>query len=162
MTHTPVSGAPSPLADPAAEAGSQPLAAARLTRGVRRALAALGHASLTEVPLANGRRADVLAVDGTGAFTVVEVKSSTQDFRADGKWPDYRPFCDRFYFAVSEAFPVELIPDTCGLLVADAYGAAELRPAPEHRLDAARRKAMLIRFCLAGGGRLHRLEDPGA
>ena len=161
MAGPPFADAPGAVPEEAAGPGPEQGVAARLTRGVRRALAALGHVSLTEVPLANGRRADVLAVDGKGTFTVVEVKSSTQDFRADGKWPDYRPFCDRFYFAVSEAFPMDLIPDTCGLLVADAFGAEVLRAAPEHRLDAARRKAMLIRFCLAGAGRLHRVEDPG-
>lgn len=111
--------------------------------------------------LANGRRADILAVDHKGVLTIVEVKSSRSDFLADHKWPDYGPYCDRFFFAVPEGFPVDLLPATPGILVADAYDAASLRPAPEAPLPAARRKAMLLRFAHAAGARLLRLEDPG-
>ena len=134
--------------------------AAAVTRGVRRALAALGHASLTEFMLKTGRRADIIAVDAQGGITIVEVKSSVADFRADHKWPDYTAFCDRYYFAVPEGFPLALIPPPSGLMVADAYDAAVLREPPEHRLPAARRKALHLRFALLAAGRLHRLEDP--
>jgi hypothetical protein len=134
--------------------------AAEVTRGVRRALAALGHASLTEFVLKTGRRADILAMDGQGGIAIVEVKSSVADFRSDRKWPDYTAFCDRFYFAVPEGFPLPLIPPPWGLIVADGYDAAVLREPPEHRLAAARRKALHLRFALAAAGRLHRLEDP--
>ena len=134
--------------------------AAAITRGVRRALAALGQASLTEFILKTGRRADIMAVDAQGGITIVEVKSSVADFRADHKWPDYTAFCDRYYFAVPEGFPLALIPPPWGLIVADAYDAAVLREPPEHRLAAARRKALHLRFALLAAGRLHRLEDP--
>ena len=133
---------------------------AQVTRGVRRWCAAQGWATVTEVSLANGRRADILAVDAKGVMAIVEVKSSRSDFLADHKWPDYGPYCDRFFFAVPEAFPVDLLPAEPGLLVADAYDAAVLREAPVAPLPAARRKAMLLRFAHAAGARLLRLEDP--
>ncbi len=144
------------------DAGPQPGdAAAEIKRGVRRTLAAHGLASLTEFTLKGGRRADIIAVDGKGRFTIVEVKSSVADFRADSKWPEYRDYCDLFYFAVRADFPQELIPESCGLLVADAYEASILREAPEQPLNAARRRSVLLRFAAATAGRLHRIEDPG-
>lgn len=132
-----------------------------ITRGVRRALAQRGFASVTEFRLNGGRRADVLAVDGDGTVVIVEVKSSVADFRGDRKWPEYRAWCDSFFFAVDEAFPAALIPDDCGLMVADAFGAAVVRDAPVERLAAARRKALVLRVALTAATRLHRADDPG-
>lgn len=129
-------------------------------RGVRRALAARGFVSMAEFRLASGRRADVLAIDDAGTVVIVEVKSGVPDFRSDQKWPEYQDWCDAFYFAVDDAFPTELIPDDCGLMVADAYGAEVLREAPERRLAPARRKTLILRAALTGAARLHRLEDP--
>jgi hypothetical protein len=131
-----------------------------LTRGVRRALAERGYVSLTEFRLASGRRADVVAVNDAGDIIIVEVKSSIADFRADQKWPEYQAFCDTFFFAVGPEFPADLIPQECGLMVADGFGAVILRDAPVIRLNAARRKAVVLRLALAASGRLHRLEDP--
>jgi hypothetical protein len=133
-----------------------------LARGVGRALAERGYASLTEVSLANGRRADVIGLGRAGELVIVEVKSSLQDFRSDGKWPEYREFCDRFYFAVAEDFPRDAIPGDCGLIVADGFGGAVLREAPLLALSAARRKAVTLRFAVVGSERLRRLLDPTA
>ena len=135
--------------------------ASEIKRGVRRMLSAHGLTSLTEFTLKGGRRADIVAVDGKGKFTIVEVKSSVADFRADGKWPEYRAYCDLFYFAVGADFPLELIPESCGLMVADAYEASILRAATEEPLSAGRRRSVLLRFAAAAAGRLHRHEDPG-
>ncbi|CAO3443161.1 MmcB family DNA repair protein [Azospirillum largimobile] len=129
-------------------------------RGVRRALAMRGYATLTEFRLASGRRADVLAIDESGCILIVEVKSGVPDFRSDQKWQEYREWCDAFYFAVDDGFPTELIPEDCGLMVADAYGAEILREAPVSKLAAARRKTLLLRAAMTGAGRLHRIEDP--
>jgi hypothetical protein len=133
-----------------------------LARGIGRALAQRGYASLTEVSLANGRRADVMGLGRGGELVIVEVKSSLQDFRSDVKWPEYREFCDRFYFAVPENFPREAIPEDCGLIVADGFGGAVLREAPVLALPAARRKAVTLRFALLGSERLRRLIDPAS
>ncbi|HEX6842829.1 MAG TPA: MmcB family DNA repair protein [Stellaceae bacterium] len=132
-----------------------------LARGICRALAQHGFATLLEAPLANGRRADVLALGRDGELVVVEIKSSVADFKSDRKWPEYRAFCDRLYFAVPAGFPAELIPEECGLIIADPFGAAMLREAPSVPLAAARRRAMLLRFARLGAGRLRRVVDPG-
>jgi hypothetical protein len=133
-----------------------------LVRGVGRVLAERGYATLTEVSLANGRRADVMGLGRAGELVIVEVKSSLQDFRSDAKWPEYRAFCDRFYFAVAEDFPRDAIPGDCGLVVADGFGGVVLREAPLLTLASARRKAVTLRFALLGSLRLRRLLDPGA
>jgi hypothetical protein len=98
------------------------------------------------VALANGRRADVAGVADSGEIWIVEIKSCLEDFRVDQKWPEYRAFCDRLFFAVAPAFPLDALPQDAGLIVADRYGGEILRTAPEHKLAAARRKAMTLRL----------------
>jgi hypothetical protein len=138
----------------------QSVIAAGLQRGVRRLFAELGHVSLVEFTLSSGRRADVIALGADGTLTIVEIKSSVADFRADRKWPDYADFCDLFYFAVPETVPAEILPDDRGLIVADSFGAAILRHAMRHPLSGARRKAVLLRFAQVAAGTLHALADP--
>ena len=136
-------------------------AALAICRGVRRHWHALGWSSLREVTLANGRRADVVGLAPDGGIAIAEIKSSVADFRSDLKWHEYGPFCDRFWFAVGPEFPQSILPESCGILVADGYGAAEIRPAAFDKLVAARRRAVMLRFALAAAQRLHRLEDAG-
>ncbi|MCC7272117.1 MAG: MmcB family DNA repair protein [Alphaproteobacteria bacterium] len=131
-----------------------------LARGIRRALADLGYGTLTELVLASGRRADVAGIDRRGDIVIVEIKSSLADLRADAKWPEYRDHCDALYFAVPDGFPLHVLPDATGILVADGFGAALLRDAPRHPLPAARRRAVTLRFAMAASLRLGRLEDP--
>ena len=154
-TSAPVLPALSLLAD-----GRQSPTALSVCTGTRRLLAGHDFTSLTEFTLASGRRADILALGPDGAVWIVEIKSSLADFRADGKWPDYRDFCDRFFFAVPESFPADVLPQDAGLILADGYGAAITRDAPEHRLAGARRKAITLRFAHAAAGRLHMMVDP--
>ena len=138
------------------------ISAALLTRGACRALEQLGYVSLVEFPLANGRRADILALGKTGDLVIVEIKSSVADFRADRKWSNYRDFSDRLYFAVPNDFPRPLIPDECGLMVADSFTAAVLRDGSTTKLDARRRRALTMRFARIAATRLRRLLDPEA
>ena len=140
--------------------GRQSPAAAALQRRGRRALRALGHSVVTELSLANGRRADVVALSGAGDIAIVEIKSCLLDFQTDGKWQDYLPFCDRLYFAVPPEMPQEILPADCGLIVADNWGADILRDSPLSPLVAARRKAVTLRFARAAALRLHGLHDP--
>lgn len=140
--------------------GRQSQAALAIARGTGRLLLSLGLASLAEVPLPNGRRADLMALSPAGDISIVEVKSSIEDFRSDQKWPEYRDFSDFLYFAVSPEFPVEILPPHTGLIIADRYGGEIQRPAPEHRLAAARRKTMLLRFARIGALRQQALADP--
>lgn len=152
------------MIDPATSAPAAPeaLTALLLSRGVCRELQLLGYASLLEFALANGRRADVMALGGGGEIAIVEIKASLADFRADRKWPEYWEFCDRLFFAVAADFPREIIPEECGLIVADPFGAAVLRQSPVRPLSAARRRAVTLRFARIGAQRLRRTLDPGA
>jgi hypothetical protein len=140
--------------------GRQSETALMIARGVRRLLRARGFSSLSELPLTDGRRADIAAVNGEGEVLIVEIKSSPADFRADRKWRDYVACCDRLYFAISEHTPSELMPVEAGLIVADPYGAEILREARIRRMAPASRRALLLRFARAAADRLHRLADP--
>ncbi|MFM8801105.1 MAG: MmcB family DNA repair protein [Tagaea sp.] len=144
------------------ETADDELLARRIARGLSRALAREGWTSLLEVPLASGRRADLLALSDDGRFLLVEIKSSAADFRSDRKWPEYLEWCDLFAFAVAEDFPFDLLPAEPGIYVADAYDAALRRPlqmAPA--MAPARRKALTLRFARLAAERLRREYDPG-
>lgn len=134
--------------------------ALRIVRGVGRLFLELGHSSVTELTLPNGRRADLVALSPDGTVTIIEVKSCLADFRADGKWEDYLEFCDRFYFAVDEDFPQKVLPKETGLIVADAYGGAILRASEDTPLAPARRKAMTLRFAQHAAFKLAGFLDP--
>jgi hypothetical protein len=131
-----------------------------VVRGVKRHLGRLGFAVVEEMPLASGRRADVVGLAADGEIWIVEVKSSVEDFRVDHKWPFYRLHCDRLFFATSPRVPLDIFPEDCGLILADAHDAEILRAAPEHRLAAATRKATTLRFARLAAGRLQNLLDP--
>jgi len=148
------------LAGAAAPSADELLVAARVTRGLLRALVDHGFVALTEVTLANGRRADVLALGPRGELRIIEIKSSVADFHSDRKWGEYLGFCDSFAFAVPAEFPREILPAEHGLWVADAYGADELRPSPVLSLNAARRKAMMLRVARLALARLQGAGEP--
>ena len=115
---------------------------------------------VSELPLPSGRRADLVALGGDGEIVIVEIKSSVADFRADQKWTDYRLHCDRLFFATVVDVPCDIFPQDAGLIVADAFGASVLAEAPEHRLAAATRKTVMLRFAHAAALRLQALRDP--
>jgi len=140
--------------------GRQSATALAIARGTARYLHALGYCVVSELPLPSGRRADLVALGGDGEIIIVEIKSSVADFRADQKWIDYRLHCDRLFFATIVDVPCEIFPPDAGLIVADAFGASILCEAPEHRLAAATRKTMMLRFAHAAALRLQALADP--
>ncbi len=135
--------------------------AAAIRRAAARLCARLGWAPVHEVALPNGRRADILALRADGGFACVEVKSGVRDFLADDKWPEYRAFCDRLYFAVDVDFPAALLPASVGLIVAVGLEADLLREAPDHPLAPARRRSLLHRFATVAALRLAARDDPG-
>ena len=153
---------PGRLTTPAAEVrdGRQSPAAFDICRGVARLLKAHGLAAVSEVALANGRRADVAGLADSGEIWIVEIKSCLEDFRADQKWPEYREFCDRLFFAVAPGFPLDVLPADTGLIVADRYGGEIVRAAPEHKLAGARRKALTLRLLRTAAFRLQGAIDP--
>ena len=128
--------------------------------GTGRLLHSLGLASVRELPLPSGRRADIVALSGDGELWIVEIKSSVADFRADQKWMDYRLHCDRLFFATSTEVPCEIFPPDTGLIVADAFGAQFVCEAPEHRIHATRRKSVTLSIARAAAFRLQAIADP--
>ncbi len=142
--------------------GRQSETALSVQRGTGRLLRTLGFSIVTEMPLASGRRADIVALSQGGDLWIVEIKSSLADLRADCKWPDYRMHCDRLFFAAPPELGRDIFPEDTGFIAADAYGAEILDEAPEHRLPGATRKAMTLRFARYAALRLHSLADPAA
>jgi hypothetical protein len=115
--------------------GRQSETALAIARGTGRLVRSLGFCCVSELPLPSGRR-------------------------ADRKWQDYRAHCDRLFFAFTRDLACGIFPGDTGLIVADAYGAHLQCEAPEHRLPAPTRKAMMLRFAMAAAQRLNRLVDP--
>ncbi|MEL6583684.1 MAG: MmcB family DNA repair protein [Pseudomonadota bacterium] len=133
-----------------------------LARGVWRHLAGLNAVAVPEFTPARGLRCDLTALTSDGEIWIVECKSSLADFRADSKWHHYLEYCDRFFWAVDESFPQDILPADAGLIIADAHDAAILRAAPLDKLPAARRKAQTLKLARAAARRLHAALDPGA
>ena len=140
--------------------GRQSATAMKIARGATRLLHSLGFSVVSELPLASGRRADLVALGAGGEIWIVEIKSSIPDLRADQKWIDYRLHCDRLFFATTLEVPCEIFPPDTGLIVADAFGAEIVCEAPEHRLHAATRRSMTLGFARAAALRLAALADP--
>lgn len=134
----------------------------RLARGVSRHLATLDFATVEEFTPRRGLRVDVMALGPKGEIWVVECKSSREDFASDRKWRGYLEWCDRFFWAVDDAFPRGLLPAGTGLILADAWDAEIACMAPEHRLAGARRTALTRRFARQAALRLQALRDPSA
>lgn len=132
-----------------------------LARGVCRALVDHGFAPLTEYVPAPGLRVDVMGLGPKGEIWVVECKSNRADFTSDRKWQGYLEWCDRYFWAVDQAFPVDLLPEGTGLIMADAWGGEVVRMPAEHRLAAARRSAVTRGFARAAARALMGLRDPG-
>jgi len=131
-----------------------------LARGVCRHLRQHDFASLEEFVPERGKRVDVMALGPKGELWVIECKSSRVDFTSDSKWCGYLDWCDRYFWAVDQDFPVGLLPETTGLIIADAYDAEILRMAPETKLPAARRSALTRKFARTAAARLRAYRDP--
>jgi hypothetical protein len=140
--------------------GRQSATALAVARGTTRLLHSLGFSVVSELALASGRRADLVALSANGDVWIVEIKSSIADFRADQKWQDYRLHGDRLFFATTMEVPCEIFPPDTGLIVADAFGAEIVCEAPEHRLHASTRRSMMLAFGRAAALRLSALADP--
>jgi hypothetical protein len=142
-----------------------PAVAADVARGVTRLFCRQELFTICEVPLPNGRRADMMGVDSKGNLTIVEIKVAKADLLGDCKWTDYLAYCDHFYWAVTPELAAivdgeEYLPTEAGLIVADRYDAALVRRAAHRPLPAARRKAELLRFARRAARRLSEQLDP--
>lgn len=142
--------------------GRQSDTALMVQRGTGRLLRAAGFAILPEFTLTTGRRADIIGVNDAGQIWIVEIKSSVEDFRCDTKWPEYRDYCDRLFFAIPTSLDPAIMPDDAGLIIADSWGADIIRHPEALALHTSRRKAVTLAFARAAALRLHGLYDPMA
>lgn len=139
--------------------------AAEVARGVTRLFCRHDIFAICEVPLANGRRADMMGIDSKGCLSIIEIKVARSDLLNDGKWTEYLDYCDRFYWAVPPTLAEFLreerfLPDDAGLIVADRYDAVLVREASHRQLAPARRKSELLRFARRAARRLSQQIDP--
>jgi len=127
---------------------AETITTARITDAIARMFVERGDACLREFTLRSGRRVDIIAIGNGGKITIVEVKSSRQDFLSDRKWPEYLEWADRFYFAVADDFPRDILPgaDQCGIIITDGFDCLEVRAAPQSRLAAQRRNHLTRRI----------------
>lgn len=132
-----------------------------LARGVCRHLLHHGFVTVEELVPTSGLRLDVMGLGPKGELWIVECKSSRVDFISDRKWQNYLEWGDRFFWAVDSDFPVELLPEGTGLILADAYDAEIVRMGPETLLAGARRKVILQKFARHAAMRLQGYRDPG-
>ena len=143
------------------------LVAADVVRGTARMFLREDCLTVGEVSLGNGRRADLMGLCPRGQVTIVEVKVSRADLLGDGKWTDYLGYCDRFFWAIPTGFDLalldraELLPERAGLIVADRYDAAIVRPAVTVALAPSRRRAETLRFARRAARRLLGDVDDG-
>ena len=142
-----------------------PPIAGEVARGVTRLFCRRNLFAMCEVPLPNGRRADLMAIDAKGQLTIVEIKVAKADLLSDGKWRDYLDYCDHFFWAVPQSLAhftegADFLPEAAGLIVADRYDAAVLREPLLRPLAPARRKAELLRFARRAARRLSAQIDP--
>ncbi|HMP55061.1 MAG TPA: MmcB family DNA repair protein [Novosphingobium sp.] len=118
-----------------------------VARGIARLFARNDIWCLPEMPLRNGRRADLMGIDGKGRIVLVEIKVSRADLLGDGKWTDYLDYCDRYYWGLPPSLdraPLDtppFRPETCGVIVA-------------------RRKVEVERLARAALRRMNGLADP--
>jgi len=99
------------------------------------------------------RRADLLAVNQKGVLVVCEVKSGLSDFRADKKYEQYLPHCNKMYFIVHDKDWIEPFKDT---LKSQGIGILWLNPktgllksilsAPHREMPKGNKKAIVLRI----------------
>lgn len=124
------------------------ITAERLRKATAKLFFDAGEACLREFTLKSGHRVDLICLSRAQQITIIEIKSSRQDFISDRKWHNYLEWADHFYFAVSAHFPVELLPEAsqCGIIISDGFDGHILRPAPQTPLAPARRAHLIRRL----------------
>jgi hypothetical protein len=142
-----------------------PPIAGEVARGVTRLFCRRDQFAICEVPLPNGRRADMMAICPKGSLTIVEIKVAKADLLGDSKWTDYLEYCDHFFWAVPPFLAAFLehedyLPEAAGVIIADRYDAVIMRDASHRPLAPARRKAEVLRFARRAARRLSAQIDP--
>ena len=142
------------------------LGSAEVARGVSRMFYRHDIMIQSEVTLKGHRRADLMGVTSKGDVVIVEIKCSRSDLLGDQKWQEYLEHCDQYYWAVPMGFDLSpfdqdfLMPERCGLIVADSYDAEMIRPAKRIALAPARRKVEVQNLAAKAMRLIMRAADP--
>jgi len=142
------------------------IGAGDVARGVSRLFLRNDIVVQPEVTLRNHRRTDLMGINAKGEIIIVEIKCARADLLGDQKWTEYLDYCDRYYWAVPAGFDVSplegeaFMPTQTGLIIADAYDAEIMRPAPHDPIAPARRKKENERLARLAMRRLMEISDP--
>jgi len=122
------------------------LSTQRITDAIARSYYEQGNGVLREFKLRLRRRVDLAIINDKGWITIVEIKSSLEDFRSDKKWGEYIEWADQFYFGVAHNFPINILPKEHGIITTDGFDIYEAHPSPVHKLSGSRRKNLTRRM----------------
>lgn len=131
-----------------------------IARGVCRHLKHYDFACIEEFVPIKGARVDIIAVGPKGEIWIIECKSSANDYLQDQKWEKYLPFCDRYFWAVPQNFPTNILPAYDGLIIADSYDAEIIRYGPEYKINPQKRKKIITKIARNASDRLRSFTDP--
>ncbi|MDG2097296.1 MAG: MmcB family DNA repair protein [Paracoccaceae bacterium] len=131
-----------------------------IARGVCRHLKQYNFSCLEEFVPIKGSRVDIIAIGPGSEIWIIECKSSPADYNQDQKWEKYLPFCDRYFWAVPQNFPTNILPADDGLIIADTYDAEIIRYGPERKLNPQKRKKIITKFAQNASDRLRLFLDP--
>lgn len=132
----------------------------RITDAIARSYYGQGDGVLREFRLKVRRRVDLITITDKGLITIIEIKSSPEDFRSDKKWGEYIEWADRFYFGVGDNFPIDILPEEHGIIKTDGFDCHEARPSPVNKLNGSRRNTLVRNMAKASMRRIeHERND---
>ena len=132
----------------------------RITDAIARSYYGQGDGVLREFRLKVRRRVDLITMTDKGWITIIEIKSSPEDFCSDKKWGEYIDWADQFYFGVADNFPIDILPKQHGIIITDGFDCYETRPSPLNMLNGSRRNTLVRNMAKASMRRIeHKRND---
>ena len=126
----------------------------RITDAIARSYFGQGDGVLREFKLKNRRRVDLVTINDKGWITIIEIKSSPEDFLSDKKWSEYIDWADQFYFGVAHNFPISILPKEHGIITTDGFDVYQAQPSPIHKLNGSRRNNLICKMAKASMRRI--------
>jgi len=126
----------------------------RITDAIARSYFGQGDGVLREFKLKNRRRVDLVITNDKGWITIIEIKSSPEDFLSDKKWGEYIDWADQFYFGVAHNFPISILPKEHGIITTDGFDVYQAQPSPIHKLNGSRRNNLICKMAKASMRRI--------
>ena len=126
----------------------------RITDAIARSYFGQGDGVLREFKLKNRRRVDLVTINDKGWITIIEIKSSPEDFLSDKKWGEYIDWADQFYFGVAHSFPISILPKEHGIITTDGFDVYQAQPSPIRKLNGSRRNNLICKMAKASMRRI--------